>query len=87
MGMVKKSITVTDQQDAWIKSQIESGKYGNESELLRDLIREKQTRIEEIEMIRAAIIEGEQSGMSNRTPQQIVEAAKKTFESRWRDID
>lgn len=81
MGMVKKSITVTDQQDAWIKAQIVSGNYGNESEVLRDLIREKQTRNAEIEAIRAAIAEGEQSGMSNRTPQQIVEAAKERLQA------
>ena len=34
MGMVKKSISVTDQQAGWIKAQIETGNYGNESEVL-----------------------------------------------------
>jgi antitoxin ParD1/3/4 len=77
VGMVKKSITITDKQDAWIKAQIDSGNYGNDSEVLRDLIRQKQDRDAEIESIRAAIIEGEQSGMSSRTPRQIVREAKK----------
>ena len=44
MTMIKKTITVTDQQEEWIKSQIASGHYGNDSELLRDLIRREQTR-------------------------------------------
>ena len=35
MSMVKKSITVTDQQDSWIKAQIEMGYYGNESEIVQ----------------------------------------------------
>jgi Arc/MetJ-type ribon-helix-helix transcriptional regulator len=41
MAMVKKSISVTDQQDQWIKAQIQSGHFGNESEVVRELIRER----------------------------------------------
>ncbi len=74
MPMVKKSITVTDQQDDWIKSQIASGHYGNDSEVMRDLIRRAQAHHSEIEAIRAALIEGEESGMSERTPEQIRQA-------------
>ena len=36
MSMIKKTITVTDQQEAWIKSRIASGHYGNDSEFIRD---------------------------------------------------
>jgi antitoxin ParD1/3/4 len=32
MGTVRKTITVTDQQDNWIKAQIEAGHYTNDSE-------------------------------------------------------
>lgn len=78
MAMVKKSISVTDHQDRWIKAQIQSGHFGNESEVVRELIRERQTREQEtqagIEAIRAALIEGEQSGFSNRTPDDIIKA-------------
>ena len=31
MGMVKKSISVTDQQAGWIKAQIETGNYGTKA--------------------------------------------------------
>ena len=76
MAMVKKSISVTDQQDRWIKAQIQSGHFGNESEVVRELIRERQIREQEmqteIEAIRCALIEGEQSGLSKRTPDQIM---------------
>lgn len=80
MPMVKKSISVTDQQDSWIKSQIESGHYGNESEVVRELIRERQIREQEnateIEAIRAALIEGEQSGFSDRSVDEIWHEAR-----------
>lgn len=62
MGTVRKTITLTDQQDNWIKAQISAGHYTNDSEYIRDLIRREQERNAEIEAIRAALIEGEASG-------------------------
>ena len=76
MAMVKKSITITDQQDQWIKAQMATGNYATDSEVVREALREKQERDAEIEAIRAALIEGEQSGISNRTPEEIFAAAR-----------
>lgn len=80
MAMVKKSISITDQQDQWIKKQLESGHYGNESEVIRDLIRERQLRSEEdaerIAEIRAALIDGERSGISTLSVDEIWEKAR-----------
>ncbi len=77
MGMVKKSITVTDQQAEWIQSQIAQGDYASDSEYVRDLIRkEQQQQNTKLEALRAALIEGEESGMSKRTPDEIIRAVK-----------
>jgi antitoxin ParD1/3/4 len=62
MGTVRKTITVTDQQDDWIKVQVNAGRYTNDSEYIRDLIRREQERNSDIEAIRAALVEGEASG-------------------------
>lgn len=62
MGTVRKTITLTDTQDGWIKAQIAAGHYTNDSEYIRDLIRREQERSAEIEVIRAALIAGEASG-------------------------
>lgn len=62
MATVRKTITLTEQQNAWIASQIDAGSYTNDSEAIRDLIRREQERSFEIESIRQALIEGEQSG-------------------------
>jgi antitoxin ParD1/3/4 len=62
MATVRKTITLTEQQDGWIKLQISAGHYTNDSEFIRDLIRREQERSAEIETIRAALIEGENSG-------------------------
>ena len=62
MGTVRKTITLTDQQNSWIKAQIDAGRYTNDSEYIRDLIRREHERSAEIEAIRTALIEGETSG-------------------------
>ena len=66
MGTVLKSITITDQQDNWVKAQIDAGHDTNDSEYIRDLIRREQERSAEIEAIRAALIEGEARGEPRR---------------------
>ena len=50
MSMQRKTITVTEQQDSWIKSQVDSGQYGNDSEYLRELIRLDQEHKLKIEV-------------------------------------
>ncbi len=62
MATVRKTITLTEQQNAWIAAQIAAGSYTNDSEAIRDLIRREQERGAEVESIRQALIDGEQSG-------------------------
>lgn len=76
MAMVKKSITVTDQQEQWIQAQMATGNYGTDSELIREALREKQMRMAEVEAIRAKLIEAEQSGFVDKTPQEILAGFK-----------
>jgi antitoxin ParD1/3/4 len=62
MATVRKTITLTEQQNNWIAAQITAGSYTNDSEAIRDLIRREQERGAEVEAIRQALIEGEESG-------------------------
>lgn len=83
MGMIRKSFTLTERNDAWLKTQLATGHFGNESEIIRDLIRERAIREtetpEEIAAIRAALKKGEESGTSNRTVDEIFEEAKERY--------
>ena len=76
MPMQRKTITVTEQQESWIKSQIASGKYGNDSEYLRELIRLDQEHKNKIALLRSALIEGEKSGITDRSMADILNDAK-----------
>ncbi|AJD46463.1 addiction module antidote protein [Isoalcanivorax pacificus W11-5] len=62
MSMHRKTITLTEQQDDWVKGQIESGHFGNDSEYIRDLIRRDQLAKERLAMLRQALAAGESSG-------------------------
>jgi antitoxin ParD1/3/4 len=66
MATVRKTITLTHQQDDWIKAQVEGGDYTNDSEYIRDLIRREQERGAPIEVVRTALIESEKSGKPKR---------------------
>ena len=76
MTVVRKTITLTEQQDEWVKTRIATGDFTNDSEYFRDLIRRDQARNAELEVIRAALIEGEQSGVSTRSVEDILQAAR-----------
>lgn len=63
MSIVRKTITLTEQQDGWIKAQTRAGLYTNDSEYIRDLIRREQERAGQLDALRVALIEGENSGL------------------------
>ncbi len=62
MSAIRKTITVTPVQDDWIRSRVASGQFTNDSEYIRDLIRQDQERNLDVEAIRAALVQGEKSG-------------------------
>ena len=80
MSTVRKTITLTDTQDAWIRAQVASGGYTNDSEYVRHLIRQEQ---EKLSLLRAAIDDGLASGVSSRSLDEIWHE----FESRYRVAD
>ncbi len=67
MAIIRKSITFTEQQDAFVKSLIEQGFYTNDSEYIRDIIRKDQERRKRIIDLNEALIEGIESGPTDAT--------------------
>jgi antitoxin ParD1/3/4 len=64
MVMMRKTITIPDVMDEWVKAQIESGRYGNDSEYFRDLIRRDQDKRQAEQNLLSLIEEGLDSGVS-----------------------
>lgn len=82
MAMQRKTITLTEQMESWVKSQVDSGKYGNDSEYFRELVRRDQVREEGESRLRVLLDEAEASGLSDLTPDQIWADAEKLLTER-----
>ena len=67
MPTIRKTITFTEKQDKWIKSRITTGEFTNDSEYLRDLVRRDQLKNAKFSALKAAITEGMESGVSDKT--------------------
>ena len=73
MGTTRKTITLTDKQDQWIKARITAGEYTNDSEYIRDLVRRDQEENAKFKALKQAIQEGLNSGVSNKSVTDIME--------------
>ena len=73
--MSRQSISFTGPNSEWLKLKVDvEGEYKSTSEIVTDLIRKARTREAEIEALRAALAEGEASGIGDRTPDDIMNA-------------
>ncbi len=72
MQTIRKSITFTQQQNEWIKLQIQKGDYTNDSEYIRDLVRKDQADNLKLKELQNAINTGFNSGISEMNIQDIV---------------
>ncbi|WP_035084112.1 type II toxin-antitoxin system ParD family antitoxin [Aquimarina latercula] len=73
MSTIRKTITFTEKQDKWIKSQIKAGEFTNDSEYLRDLVRRDQAKKAKFSALKAAITEGMDSGISDKSVPDIMQ--------------
>lgn len=81
MATVAKTIIVTEKNEAWINSRVESGDYGNASEYIRDLIRKDQAIQSQHAKLAALLQEGLNSGFSERSVLDILEDAKASLKA------
>lgn len=81
MATIRKSITFTEQQDNWVKLQVEEGYYTNDSEYIRDLIRKDQASKQKIYELKLAIQEGIDSGVSNKSIPDIMNEVEERLRS------
>jgi len=82
MGTIRKTITLTDQQDEWVKAQIARGDYTNDSEYFRDLVRRDQAHNARLRALKETIQEGLDSGISERTLGEIWEEAERRYQAK-----
>ena len=75
--MARQSISLTEPNDEWLKSQIEKKEYTSKSELVNDLIRQARNQQRQVDWVRSKLESAEQSGFTKDSKEDILMASKK----------
>lgn len=74
--MATMNVSLPDAMKAWVEDQTQTGRYGNASDYVRDLIRRDQDRAAKIAAMQRLIDEAEDSGVSPNSMHDILLAAR-----------
>ena len=75
--MKRQSISFTEPNDEWLKSQIDNKEYSSKSELVNDLIRQARNQQQQIDLIRLKLDRSEKSGFTTDSKSEILKQSKK----------
>ncbi|MCP3850147.1 MAG: type II toxin-antitoxin system ParD family antitoxin [Gammaproteobacteria bacterium] len=78
---VRKNITLTKQQDEWIKAQIECGHFTNDSDYIRTLVRKDQEANAKLIALRKELKKGIDSGVSDKSIAGIWDSVEEKFKA------
>ena len=74
--MARQSISFTQPNDEWLKSQVDSKEYSTKSELVNDLIRQARKQQIQIDWINTKLEKAENSGFTDLSKTQILAESK-----------
>lgn len=74
--MIRQSISFTEPNDEWLKTQISNKEYSSKSELVNDLIRQARNQEKQIDWIRMKLEKAEESDFTSDTQAQILKQSK-----------
>ena len=74
--MTRQSISFTQSNDEWLKSQVDNHEYSSKSELVNDLIRQARKQQRQIDWISSKLEKAENSGFTNDSKEQILAESK-----------
>jgi antitoxin ParD1/3/4 len=77
--MARQNISLTEPNDQWLRSEVESGEYSSKSELLNDLIRQARKQQQQVDWLRMNLKEAEKSGFTRDSQEDIRLASKQRF--------
>jgi len=74
--MTRQSISFTQPNDDWLKTQVDSEEYSSKSELVNDLVRQARKQQRQIDWIRSKLDHAENSGFTNDSKNEILLKSK-----------
>lgn len=75
--MATMNVSLPDGMKDWVESQTRTGRYGNASDYVRDLIRRDQERTDKIAAMQRLVDEGLASGISEHSMDEILAIARR----------
>ena len=76
--MATMNVSLPDQMKQWVEDQVQTGRYGNASDYVRDLVRRDQERAQARESLYKLLDEGMEGGFSEaQTAEEIFEEARR----------
>lgn len=75
--MATMNISLPDAMKQWVEEQVQTGRYGNSSDYVRDLVRRDQERAEKKATFDRMVQEGRDSGISPLSLEEIFAEAKR----------
>ncbi len=74
--MARQSISFTQPNDEWLRSQVDNKEYSSKSELVNDLIRQARKQQRQIDWISSKLERAEKSGFTDDRREQILAKSK-----------
>lgn len=74
--MTRQSISFTEPNDEWLRTQVESKEYSSKSELVNDLVRQARKQQRQIDWLRTKLENAANSGFTNDSKEQILLKSK-----------
>jgi antitoxin ParD1/3/4 len=79
--MATMNVSLPDAMKEWVESQARSGRYGNASDYVRDLIRHDQERSDKVSRMQTLVDEALESGISEKSVGEILKQARAAAQS------
>ena len=77
--MKRQSISLTEPNDQWLKSQVDSREYSSKSELVNDLIRQARKQQQQVDWLRMKLKSAEESGFTKDSQEDIRRTSNERF--------
>ncbi|AIZ42687.1 ribbon-helix-helix domain-containing protein [Cellulophaga baltica] len=77
--MARQSISFTQPNDEWLKTQVDNQEYSSKSELVNDLIRQARSQQVQIDWIKFKLDKAENSGFTSDIKSEILKQSKATL--------
>lgn len=74
--MARQSISLTQPNDEWLKSQVDNREYTSKSEVVNDLIRQARKQQAQIDWIRTKLEKAENGGFTQESKESILAESK-----------